>query len=218
MEALEGAAPFPWLDEPSAIVVWRSLSSCLWGLEWTPVPKTGLQFSSRLDREREYLCGGGSWSVGLPDVANRNIEHPVKLECQTKGFFWYKYVPCNIWDILILKSFLSFIRNSSLTEYPVFYLTHSLGGLLFDNHGPLLAYFFQGSLFLLADWPVGICFWKLWKWNIPSFTPLSRGYPGAYIQWSLSFHFLAVNPQHAARFSQWASCSVGKGEVILKLC
>lgn len=45
---------------------------------------------------------------------------------------FFKYIPFNVLDKLILKVML-FIRNASLPGCPVFYLTRSLGGLLLDT-------------------------------------------------------------------------------------
>lgn len=37
-------------------------------------------------------------------------------------FSYYKYVPCSIWDILLLKKYFSLIWNSNLTRCLVLYL------------------------------------------------------------------------------------------------
>lgn len=68
--ALEGKAPSPWLEGPSATVVYRSVRSCLWGFEGAPGPKPGRKFS-RVGREEAHLHQAGGLSIQLPDLANK---------------------------------------------------------------------------------------------------------------------------------------------------
>ena len=42
----------------------------------------------------------------------------------------YKYVPCNIWIMIILKQTLLFIWHSDLTRHPIFYLANLCGALV----------------------------------------------------------------------------------------
>lgn len=41
--------------------------------------------------------------VGLLDLANKNIQHPVKFEFQITKLFEDKYIPNIAWGILVLK-------------------------------------------------------------------------------------------------------------------
>lgn len=74
-------------------------------------------------RERSRHCQGG-YCLGLSFLANKNTKHPLNFEFQinNKEIFYNKCIPCNIWDIHIVKSSLLFVWNAKLTGSPVFYL------------------------------------------------------------------------------------------------
>lgn len=59
----------------------------------------------------------GYYGLGLPDLANKNIWHPVKLEFQISSIFFFFTTGmslCNIWDTLLLKCYLLIIWNWNL--------------------------------------------------------------------------------------------------------
>lgn len=119
-----GTALLSWLDRMPVTAVWRSLGSCLKGLEWASGPKTGLKFNSRADRKGALFHGRGGLRIGMPDLPNKLNRTPL-LNLNYKLLIFRKYVPCNIWDML--KSYLCFIRNSFDGVCPAFYLIHFPG-------------------------------------------------------------------------------------------
>lgn len=48
----------------------------------------------------------------------------------------YKCVPCNVWDMIILKQISLFIWRSDLTRHPVFYLAALCGALVRSTYRP----------------------------------------------------------------------------------
>ena len=58
--------------------------------------------------------------VGLPDLADKNTEFPVKYEFQKHNesfFFKCKYGPCNVWDVLTLKSSFVYLKFRFIWEF-----------------------------------------------------------------------------------------------------
>lgn len=109
---------------------WFGLVSSLWSLPglpsplgwigWPPHPRT--VFSVKAEREKEER----DTEVGLPGLAYKSTGSSVKFAFQilkNEYIFKYNYVPCNIWDMLILKKDVLFIWNSNFSGDPVFYLT-----------------------------------------------------------------------------------------------
>ena len=70
-----------------------------------------LRFRVQLSEKRNKFnqVQGLKAELELPDFVNKNTRCPVKFEIQRSHDFFFlsvKYVPCNILDILILKTYL----------------------------------------------------------------------------------------------------------------
>lgn len=65
--------------------------------------------------------------LGLSDLSSKFEFQITSKKKKRKIIYKYKYILCNIWDILILLKYVFFIWNSNLTRHYVFYLATVLG-------------------------------------------------------------------------------------------